>query len=425
VHDHHAQVTLDRKHKLDGSAAELYKYLQTRRGISTVADLRDQMRSWIRMNFDVRSAALDKVTGEMLRYFHDEGLLSVSTAPGAEAHVSQEPVAKGEHFFNTRAALALPVLPSPFDTQGTRLLVDGKSTRLSADAEHACYSYAKRFLVNGGRVAGQAAFVRGFEKSLHSLGVPKGTYDYSAFVKRIQAEDAAPTSKNSTEQPTPETHPHLYIQQDGKPVRLATVRLPAGNFYTGKSKRGAWARALRAEDLTMNVSKGGAPAGWRGKIVFDPTKDYYLTWRHPDTDEIGYVYPSRANAYQKKFEEASALGSNIERIRNGVVRDIERATAPVSTRISALCTYLIDKEHFRVGEETHAEDTGTFGIGSLRAEHVTIDGDHVIFDFPGKKDEPWRRVVDCSKMPEALSLIRSCLKGNHYFDPRVLGTWCR
>jgi len=412
MHDHHVHVELPAKHELEGDAAELHKHVR-KQNPATVHEARKHIRSWIKDNYSANAKQIDQTTAHMLRYFHEEGALHLhqhDTQPTAQ------PTKDVPHFFKKREALTRPVLPSPFDAQGTRLLVNGSPVRLSADAEHACYAFAKRFLVNEGTVKGHAEFVRGFEKSLQSMGVPKGTYDYKNFVKRITTEPEKEKAPKSKEQPTPKTHPHLFIKQDGQFVRLSDVRTPAGNFYTGKGKRGTWARALREEDITMNVANGGAPKGWKGKVIFDPTKDYYLTWRHPDTDEIGYVYPSRASAYQRKFEEASKLGLNIDRIREGVVRDIEKSGNSMPERVAALCTYLIDKEHFRVGEESHAEDTGTFGIGSLRVEHVKVDGKHVIFDFPGKKDEPWRRVVDFSKMPEALHIIKSCLAHKHKKD---------
>lgn len=411
MHDHHVHVELPAKHKLEGDAAKLHKHVR-KQNPATVHEARKHVRSWIRDNYDASAKQIDQTTAQMLRYFHEEGALHLHPH---EVEPTAAPSKDVPHFFKRREALALPVLPTPFDVEHTRLLVDGKPVALSADAEHACYAFAKRFLVNEGKVKGHAEFVRGFEKSLRSMGVPKGDYDYKNFVKRITSEPEKAKAPKNKEAPTPKTHPHLFIKQDGQTVRLSDVRTPAGNFYTGKGKRGTWARALREEDITMNVAAGGAPKGWKGKTVFDPTKDYYLTWRHPDTDELGYVYPSRANAYQKKFEEASALGLNIDRIRDGVVSDIEKRGSP-ETRVAALCTYLIDKERFRVGEESHAEDTGTFGIGSLRVEHVKVDGKHVIFDFPGKKDEPWRRVVDFSKLPAALSIIKDCLKGKHAKD---------
>lgn len=408
VTDHDVHVHLPNAEHLEGPTAKLHRFLRKQKP-TTVHETRKHMRGWLKDNIDVHHKHLDKLTSEMLDFLHGDGALHLKEKDQTQAAKRSG----GETFFKKRQAIVKPILPTAFDTRGTQLVINGKATRVSADAEHACYAFAKRFLVNDGKVKGHAEFVRGFEKSLHAMGVAKGEYDYRHFVKRITSEPEVEKEAKSKEAPTPATHPHMFIKQDGEHIRLADVRTPAGNFYTGKGKRGVWARALREEDLTMNVSNGAAPKGWKGKVINDPSKDYYLTWRHPDTDELGYVYPSRANTYQKKFEEASKLGLNIDRIRDGVVSDISNEKYPMSRRIAALCTYLIDKEHFRVGEETNAEEHGTFGIGSLRAEHVKIDGKHVIFDFTGKKDEPWKRVVDFSKMPEALALVKSCLKKKH------------
>jgi DNA topoisomerase IB len=195
--------------------------------------------------------------------------------------------------------------------------------------------------------------------------------------------------------------------QDGEPTRVMGV-IPPGGFYTGKDCYGCWARQLTEADLILNVSKGGTPPGWKGQVMNDPTKDFYVTWRHPVTGEKGYLYTSRAKADLQKFEEAQALGGALDEIRGKVVEDI-KSSDPM-TKMASLCTLLIDREHFRVGEEEHTA-TGTYGVASFLVGHVKINGSSVTFEFTGKKEEPWKRTLDFTRMPSALAFLKSCMAG--------------
>ena len=352
----------------------------------------------------------ENVANGVLSHLHEHQAIALDHAPEVEEE-------EQEIFWEKRKAKAKPELPPPFPAKGTQLLINGKPTKLSPDAEHACHTYAKRFIVAGGKVKNQGAFKKNFERSLKALGVPKGDYDYKQFVQRVLKEGPAEKKRSGKKElETAKSHPHLFVDQDGDSTRVMFGRVPAGGFYTGKDNYGAWVRPLREEDLILNVTEGGAPKGWKGKTMSDPSKDFYVTWDHPVSGEKGYIYLSRAAADTKKFHAASVLGDALPDIQAQVAKDIQKSSSPV-TKMAAICTMLMDQEHFRVGEEEHAKG-GTYGVASFLAGHVKIDGKHVIFEFTGKKEEPWKRMVDFTHAPEALAFIRKCVQGKAY-DERL------
>ena len=53
-------------------------------------------------------------------------------------------------------------------------------------------------------------------------------------------------------------------------------------------------------------------------------------------------------------------------------------------RVLAAAFRLLDLGFFRVGGETYAEDNGTYGLATMRREHVTVTGDVVTFDYIAK-----------------------------------------
>jgi DNA topoisomerase IB len=71
-------------------------------------------------------------------------------------------------------------------------------------------------------------------------------------------------------------------------------------------------------------------------------------------------------------------------------------------RVLAAAFRLLDLGFFRVGGESYAEANGTYGLATMRREHVTVTGDLVVFDYTAKSgkqrvqavvDESVRKVV--------------------------------
>ena len=77
---------------------------------------------------------------------------------------------------------------------------------------------------------------------------------------------------------------------------------------------------------------------------------------------------------------------------------------------------LLDLGFFRVGGETYAEDNGTYGLATMRREHVTVTGDVVTFDYTAKSGKQRvQAVVDPSvaqgrhaRCSTATAAARSC-----------------
>ena len=69
----------------------------------------------------------------------------------------------------------------------------------------------------------------------------------------------------------------------------------------------------------------------------------------------------------------------------------------------------------RVGSERYADENGTFGAASMLKRHVTIDGDTVRFQFPGKGRSTWDVTL---KDPDFANLIRELmpLSGERLFQ---------
>ncbi|MGZ4589842.1 MAG: DNA topoisomerase IB [Actinomycetes bacterium] len=77
------------------------------------------------------------------------------------------------------------------------------------------------------------------------------------------------------------------------------------------------------------------------------------------------------------------------------------------TRVLATAFRLLDLGFFRVGGEAYAEDNGTYGLATMRREHVTVTGNLVVFDYIAKSGkERTQAIVDESVTKVVRALLR-------------------
>lgn len=139
----------------------------------------------------------------------------------------------------------------------------------------------------------------------------------------------------------------------------------------------------------------------QGSVISIP-KDAKSVWFNPDKeagllttfiDNRGrkqYRYSAQAmkQGEKEKFKRAKYLGRNIRRIRNKLEKDLGRQRLS-RQKVIALIIRLIDLGHFRVGTEKYSIENGTFGISTIRKDHIGFEGDKAKFEFVGKKGVEW------------------------------------
>jgi DNA topoisomerase-1 len=106
---------------------------------------------------------------------------------------------------------------------------------------------------------------------------------------------------------------------------------------------------------------------------------------------------------RQKFERVLEFGRAQPALRSRVERDLA-AAGTGRDRVLAGAVRLLDLGFFRVGGEQYAEENETFGIATLRKEHVALSKGIMTFDYPAKGSI--QRVVTISD-PATFELIRT------------------
>ena len=110
----------------------------------------------------------------------------------------------------------------------------------------------------------------------------------------------------------------------------------------------------------------------------------------------------------RKFQRLTKFAQAIPAMRATVARHL-RQTGLTRERVLAAILRVLSTCYMRPGSEVYASEHGSYGIATLRRKHVTVKGDLIEFDFPGKsgvrqqrqlRDRQVARVVRASmKLP--------------------------
>ncbi|MCU1229324.1 MAG: topoisomerase [Acidobacteria bacterium] len=101
-----------------------------------------------------------------------------------------------------------------------------------------------------------------------------------------------------------------------------------------------------------------------------------------------YLYHSkfRAAREEEKFQRVVEFGESLPELRRRIRRDLQRDDLS-RERVLATIVRLIDQGFFRVGNDKSAKNEATYGLTTVRGDHVTESNGRLLFDYVGK----WRR----------------------------------
>src|SRR3954468_1494949 len=99
-----------------------------------------------------------------------------------------------------------------------------------------------------------------------------------------------------------------------------------------------------------------------------------------------YLYHQKWRERQdrKKFDSMVRFAQALPDMRERVEKDL-RGKGMTQTRVLAAAVRLLDRGFLRIGGESYAEDNDSYGLATMRKDHVTVaDNDAINFDFTGK-----------------------------------------
>jgi DNA topoisomerase-1 len=117
---------------------------------------------------------------------------------------------------------------------------------------------------------------------------------------------------------------------------------------------------------------------------------------------------------QDKYDRLIDFAKLLPRIRQRIDEDMGRRGAP-RDKVLATVVSLLDKSLIRVGNGEYAKDNDSYGLTTLRARHVDIEGSELRFHFRGKSGKTWRLKVRDRRIARVVRSIQE-LPGQNLFQ---------
>lgn len=115
-----------------------------------------------------------------------------------------------------------------------------------------------------------------------------------------------------------------------------------------------------------------------------------------------------------KFDRMRAFGRALPRIRRIVGRDLARKGLP-KRKVLAAVVKLLETTYIRIGNEEYAEENGSFGLTTLRNQHVQILGSMLKFKFRGKSGQQHEIVLEDPRLARILARCKE-IPGSALFE---------
>ena len=183
----------------------------------------------------------------------------------------------------------------------------------------------------------------------------------------------------------------------------------------------------RIQDLEtlQRIKDLGIPPAWTD-VWICPHPNGHL--QAVGTDAAGrkqYLYHEawRTRRDQEKFDKMIEFANSLAKIRHVTGQHLELDGMP-KERVLACAVRLLDRGFFRIGGETYAETNDTYGLATMRKEHVRLEGREVIFEYIAKSGkERIQSVVDPAVYDVVKALKARRSGGEELLAYKVASQW--
>jgi DNA topoisomerase-1 len=190
-----------------------------------------------------------------------------------------------------------------------------------------------------------------------------------------------------------------YVIPRGPGIR----RRPAGSGFTYLD---ADDNSIHDEEVLKRIHYLVIPPAWTS-VWISPDPDSHI--QAVGRDARGRKQYRYHPAYRQmrdlvKFDRMRAFGWALPRIRRIISRDLARKGLP-KRKVLAAVVKLLETTYIRIGNEEYAEENNSFGLTTLRNQHVEILGEMLKFRFRGKSGQKHEIKL---KDPRLARIIRKC-----------------
>ena len=190
-----------------------------------------------------------------------------------------------------------------------------------------------------------------------------------------------------------------YVCDDGRAIR----RRRAGKGFVYLDHRG---RRLSDPDIIGRIRSLAIPPAWTETWIC-PSPDGHIQATGRDAKgrkQYRYHSAYRALREEAKFEHILAFAEALPTIRMTVSQHMGLRGLP-RRKVLATVVHLLETTLIRVGNDDYARRNKSYGLTTLRNEHVEVAGSEVRFQFVGKSGKQWSLAMRDRRVAK---VIRAC-----------------
>ena len=156
----------------------------------------------------------------------------------------------------------------------------------------------------------------------------------------------------------------------------------------------------RCKDLVI-------PPAWKDVWITPHANGHLQAVGTDDAGRRQYLYHPqwRTSRDAAKFDRILGFGKALSKARERVLTDIG-VEGMSQERACAVAVRLLDLGYFRIGNDVYTDTNGSFGLTTLRKEHVSRQGQVLRFRFIGKSGIEHSINIDDRAAIEALDVMR-------------------
>src|SRR5438128_3006350 len=175
----------------------------------------------------------------------------------------------------------------------------------------------------------------------------------------------------------------------------------AFNYQSATGERVSKADLARIKSLRL-------PPAWKEVAISSASSARLQAVGKDAAGRWQYIYHENhvRHREQKKFERLVQFGESLPAMRKAVAQHFRLNGLP-RERVMACILRILSLSFLRPGSQAYANENGSYGIATLRPKHVSIRGDVLVFDFPGKSGVRQHREV---RDRRAARVVRELLK---------------
>ncbi len=173
---------------------------------------------------------------------------------------------------------------------------------------------------------------------------------------------------------------------------------------------------LRDEATLIRIRKLAIPPAY-SSVWISPRPDSHIQATGRDArgrKQYRYHPEFRAARESAKYDHMVAFARSLPTLRATIAKHMAQKGLP-REKVLATIVHLLDTTLIRIGNEDYARHNKSYGLTTLHAPHVEIDGSELRFQFRGKSGKMWRLKIRDRRVAK---IVKSCqeLPGQELFQ---------